>query len=74
LSTDPTLTNAKLKALADKDPRVNAFTSAYPNEELLQADIAHTNTRNSFTSLPPAAKATAQARAEEARVILEGIQ
>lgn len=71
LSDDPTLTGTKLKALIDKDEKVKTLEAAYPNEELLEADVYHANTRNNFHSLPPDAKAEANARASEARVWLE---
>jgi hypothetical protein len=41
-----------LKVLADNDDRVKALKEAYPKEKLLDADIQHNNTKNSFVSLP----------------------
>jgi hypothetical protein len=41
-----------LKVLADNDDRVKALKEAYPKEKLLDADIQHNNTKNSFKSLP----------------------
>lgn len=74
LTTDSRLSDAQLRVFADKDSKVNTFISAYVNEVLLQADIVNANTLNSFNSLPPNAKAAAQARAEEARGMLEKLQ
>lgn len=74
LSTNVTLPIPALKAIANKDAKVLTLRSIYPTEILDNADIANHNTRNSFTSLPPEAKVTAQARAEEARGILEKLQ
>ncbi|KKU79272.1 MAG: hypothetical protein UY04_C0013G0017 [Parcubacteria group bacterium GW2011_GWA2_47_7] len=65
LSTDSTKNAAALQALAEQDPKVKAFEAAYPAEQLLQADVAHVNTRNSFQSLPPEAKVAAVARKME---------
>lgn len=74
LTKDFSLDNAQLKALSDKDPRVQALEAAYAHEVLLDADIAHGNTRNSFQSLAPVEKAAAQSRADAARVSLEAMQ
>ncbi|MCK9351809.1 MAG: hypothetical protein WCT49_02005 [Candidatus Paceibacterota bacterium] len=52
LSTDKNMNPADLKALADNDERVKALKEAYPKEKLLDADISHGNTKNSFVSLP----------------------
>jgi hypothetical protein len=71
LSNDPTLGNAELETLADQDEKVKTFKAAYSNEVLLEADVANNNTRNSFQSLPPEAKAAAVARADAAKASLE---
>lgn len=55
----------------DADMNVKELKAAYVDEKLLEADIAHDNTLNSFQSLPPDKKATAQARADEAKTWLE---
>jgi hypothetical protein len=52
LSTDKEMKISDLKALADNDDRVKALKEAYPKEKLLDADIQHNNTKNSFVSLP----------------------
>lgn len=70
LSTDNSLPIQALRALADKDEKVKKFEAAYASEVLDKADIANNNTRNSFQSLPPEAKATAVARADAARAAL----
>ena len=51
LSTDKNMNPSDLKALADSDERVKALKEAYPKEKLLDADISHGNTKNSFVSL-----------------------
>lgn len=51
ISTDKTLSRLQLNELAKKEDRVKALQLAYPNEILLEADIANNRTRNSFTSL-----------------------
>ncbi|MCK9351154.1 MAG: hypothetical protein WCT49_05600 [Candidatus Paceibacterota bacterium] len=51
LSTDKNMNPSDLKALADNDERVKALKEAYPKEKLLDADISHENTKNSFVSL-----------------------
>jgi hypothetical protein len=51
LSTDKNMNPADLKALADNDERVKVLKEAYPKEKLLDADISHGNTKNSFVSL-----------------------
>jgi hypothetical protein len=71
LSSDPGFDKKDLKALVDKDSKIKSLEVAYANEILLDADIGHNNTRNSFQSLPPDAKAAAVARADAARVELE---
>lgn len=53
ISTDSTISNDQLKALIDADPRVKALKIAYPNEILLEADVAYHNTLNSYQSLFP---------------------
>lgn len=73
LSTNPNLPDAALQALLDNDEKVRTLTAAYPNEKLLDTDIAHGNTRNAFTTLPPEAKAAAVVRADAARAALDGM-
>jgi len=70
LSTDSTLSSAALRTLIAKDPKVRALQAAYPNEELLQADVYHANTRNNFKSLSADMKAPAQSRADAAKASL----
>jgi hypothetical protein len=70
LSSDSALDKKDIKVLLDKDKKIKSLEVAYANEVLLDADIAHNNTRNSFQSLPPEAKAAAQARADAARASL----
>lgn len=48
LSINANANIADLKTLAQNDERVKALTAAYPNEKLLDADIQHGNTRNSY--------------------------
>jgi len=67
LSNDANLDKKELKALVDKDAKVKSLEAAYPNEELLQADFYHANTRNNFKSLSADMKAAAQTRAEQAK-------
>ncbi len=67
LSTDSPLSVAALRTLIAKDSKVRALTAAYPNEELLQADVYHANTRNNFKSLSADMRAAAQTRAEQAK-------
>lgn len=74
LSGDGTKSVANLGALSDKDPKVQSLEVAYAHEVLLDADVAHGNTRNSFQSLPPEAKAAAQSRADAARASLDAMQ
>lgn len=71
LSNDSSLDKKDLKALVDKDLKIKSLEAIYANEVLLDADIAHQNTRNSFQSLPPVAKAAAVARADAARASLD---
>jgi hypothetical protein len=71
LSNNVNLSHAVLQTLIDKDEKVKSLEAAYPNEVLLEADIAHNNTRNSFQSLPTDKKAAAQSRADTAKVSLE---
>lgn len=52
LSKDNSLGVDELSALSQTDEKVISLRNAYPNEVLLNADIAHKNTRNSFKSLP----------------------
>lgn len=70
LSTDSSLPIQALHALAENDVKVKQFEAAYVSEILDKADMANNNTRNSFQSLPPEAKAAAQARADAARAAL----
>lgn len=49
----------------------NKETEIGPHTILDQADVANHNTRNAFRDLPEEAKATARARAEEARAAME---
>ncbi len=72
LSSDAKLDLAALQSLAAADEKVKSLEAAYPNEQLLDADVAHANTHNDYKSLPPEAKAAAQARADEAKASLEG--
>lgn len=51
LSKDANASVADLKTLAQNDERVQALTAAYPNEKLLDADIQHGNTRNSYRDM-----------------------
>jgi hypothetical protein len=71
LTKDTSLDTTALQTLIDQDLKVRSLEAAYPDEKLLDADIAHNNTRNSFQSLPPEAKAAAQARADAARISLD---
>jgi len=70
VSTDNALSIAALRTLIAKDPKVRALQVAYPNEELLQADVYHANIRNNFKSLSADMKATAQSRADAAKASL----
>jgi len=47
----------EVTSLAENDPRVKQLRRAYSKETLLQADVAHDNTRNSYQSLTEAQKA-----------------
>ena len=71
LTSDQTASVGALQQLVKGDPKVRALEAAYPHEQLLEADVLHANTRNSFQSLPPEAKAVAQSRADAAKVALE---
>jgi hypothetical protein len=51
ISTDKTLSSEQLLELSKNDIRVKALLLAYPNEILLEADIARLGTPNSFVSL-----------------------
>jgi hypothetical protein len=70
LSKDSTLPSQALKALAERDEKVKQFAAAYVSEIPDKADVANNNTRNSFQSLPPEAKAAAQSRADAAKASL----
>ena len=72
LTRDSTLNVLQLRALMAQDSKVRALEAAYPNEELLQADVYHANTRNNFKSLSADMRAAAQTRAEQAKMALEG--
>ena len=50
ISNDENLSNEELKELATRDAKVNALKEAYKNEVLLEADIYHNNTLNSYKS------------------------
>lgn len=54
LSSDANVPDASLVALAESDPRVQQLKAAYPNEILLDADVAHHNTLNSYASVQAA--------------------
>jgi len=56
LAQDKNLTNPQLKLLAENDSRFKQLLIAYPNETLLDADIYHNNTLNSYQSLTEAQK------------------
>src|SRR3989338_10737968 len=71
ISEDGSLDDLRFEALMANDKKVQTLEATYPNEKLLDADIAHANTRNSFQSLQPEAKAAAVARADVARAWLE---
>ncbi len=51
ISSDSSATNDYLLLRTDADPRVKSLKAAYPHEILLQADIAHNNTKNSYESV-----------------------
>lgn len=74
LSSDSNLDDAALAILADKSARVQALKSAYPEETPMKEDVIRNTSRNSFQSLPPEAKATAQSRADAARASLDAMQ
>jgi|GEM_PF-2273300 len=57
LNQDASLTATQLQTLVQNDPRVQQLEAIYPNEILLQADIAHNTTLNSYQSLTEAQKA-----------------
>lgn len=71
LTSDQAASVGALLQLVKGDPKVRALEAAYPNEQLIDADLSHGNTRNAFRDLPEEAKATARARAEEARAAME---
>ncbi|OGZ16356.1 MAG: hypothetical protein A2494_00535 [Candidatus Lloydbacteria bacterium RIFOXYC12_FULL_46_25] len=50
LSSNPNLSPDELRILSDKDEKVISFKAAYPNEILLDADVKHGNTLNSYQS------------------------
>lgn len=56
ISQDSNLTTNQLTSLAVSNNRVRQLEKAYPNEILLQADILHNNTLNSYQSLTEAQK------------------
>ena len=70
LSTDAGLSKKDLKDLSDQDEKVKTLEAAYPDEKLLDADIAHGNTRNEFKSLPEEKKTEARSRADAAKASL----
>jgi hypothetical protein len=51
LSFNPSITDTQIRELADIDPRVNQLKAVYPNEVLLDADVKHNNTPNSYVSV-----------------------
>ncbi|MEK7183878.1 MAG: hypothetical protein AAB776_04580 [Patescibacteria group bacterium] len=51
ISDDPNLGPAALLSIANSDTRIAELRTAYPNEILLDADVAHDNTPNSYQSL-----------------------
>jgi len=53
ISEDPNLTKEQLVEIAKNDPKVQALQEAYQYEILLDADIYHNNTLNSYKSLHP---------------------
>ena len=57
ISGDGSLTTTQLRGLAESDSRVKQLQAAYPREILIDADISHNNTRNSYQSLTEAQKA-----------------
>ena len=67
ISSDANQSDDALTTLADNNPRTQALESAYPEEVPMKEDIIRGTTRNSFQSLPPEAKAAAQARADAAK-------
>jgi len=54
LSADGNASDVSLKARAESDPRVQQLKAAYPHEILIDADVAHHNTRNSYVSVQAA--------------------
>lgn len=71
ISLDVVADKNNLPALVSQDEKVKTFEEVFSHEILLDADVFHKNTHNSFESLPPEKKAAAQARANEARTELE---
>jgi hypothetical protein len=71
LTSDQSASVGGLKKLVDSDRKIKELEAAYPNEQLIDADLTHSNTRNAFRDLPEEAKAMARMRAEEARASLE---
>jgi hypothetical protein len=53
LTTNSALSTVQLQSLAADDSRVQQLQAAYPHEILLQADVAHNNTLNSYASTHP---------------------
>jgi len=51
LSGDASALEADIKALSANDSRVQELKAAYPHEILLDADIKHNNTRNSYKAV-----------------------
>jgi|GEM_PF-756571 len=51
LSNNASISDADAKTLADSDQRVQQLKAAYPHEILLDADIKHNNTLNSYASI-----------------------
>lgn len=72
LSSDINISKAELEKIIAQDNKVKILEAIYPNEQLLDADIVHANTRNNFTSLPSEEKSAAHARADAAKVALTG--
>jgi len=53
ISTNSKLSKLQLKELSENDNKFKELEEAYKNEILLDADIYHNNTRNSYKSLHP---------------------
>lgn len=56
ISQNTDATSDQLKTLAGSDSRVNQLQAVYPKEILLNADVAHNETLNSYQSLTEAQK------------------